>query len=267
MNAPWYFWKWLIPFYNAILVISVLLTICWWGTVVTDSEFLVYIAGESRAVWDLLPTLPTILMLLEYPFNMIPMDWPMLVYVVLLQTLYLLVNIVVVGLDKEQKRVYSSLDWFDRPWYALLYTLALYVLVCVIFAIFYYLTQHVKLKRYARRSEQRFTDFKSSLQDSQESPREGSIQDGELLSHGGDGGSVHEQSHNNSLLEKDKHINGSDTTASLVRDSRVESITSERERASDIAYGAARFKSSKKLATKGYYDDEVLAGRPSISMD
>lgn len=96
LEQPWTFWKWLIPVYSAILCVSVLLTFSFWVTVMSSDEFLLYIGDDNKAIWDLLPTLPTAYMLIEFPFNMIPIDWPMIIFVEALFSLYLFANFLVV---------------------------------------------------------------------------------------------------------------------------------------------------------------------------
>ena len=58
---------------------------------------MIYIGDDNKLIWDLLPTMPTAFMLIEFPFNMIPMDWPMLIFVELLFTFYIFVNFLVVS--------------------------------------------------------------------------------------------------------------------------------------------------------------------------
>ena len=52
-------------------------------------------------VWDLLPTIPTACMLIEFPFNIIPIDWPMLIFVEILFSFYLLVNFIIVSFKAD----------------------------------------------------------------------------------------------------------------------------------------------------------------------
>ena len=60
---------------------------------------MLYIGDDDKAIWGLLPTLPTAFMMLEYPFNMIPMDWPMLIFVEMLFLFYIFVNFIVVSVE------------------------------------------------------------------------------------------------------------------------------------------------------------------------
>mmetsp|Transcript_18616 Transcript_18616/g.23179 ORF Transcript_18616/g.23179 Transcript_18616/m.23179 type:complete len:118 (-) Transcript_18616:678-1031(-) len=99
-EQPWLFWKWLIPLYAGCLVLSVVLTFSYWVTEATSSEFLLFIGSSDILVWDLLPTLPTIFMLIEFPFNMIPIDWPMLVFVELQFLLFMLFNFIMVSFEE-----------------------------------------------------------------------------------------------------------------------------------------------------------------------
>lgn len=101
----------------------------------------------------MLPTLPTVLMVVEYPFNMIPMDWPMLIFVELLFLFYIFVNFLIVSVEENHVNVYEAFDWYVSPVRALLSMLVCMVVLALIFAIFWALTQKWKLPRYASRQE------------------------------------------------------------------------------------------------------------------
>lgn len=137
LEQPWHFWKWLIPVYSAILCCSILLTLSFWVTVIQSSEFLIYIGDDNKVVWDLLPTLPTACMLIEFPFNMIPMDWPMLIFVEILFSFYLFVNFIIVSFEKDHTTIYEAWDWYHEPLTAFWVTLLSYVLLAGIFAVFW----------------------------------------------------------------------------------------------------------------------------------
>ena len=106
MEAPWQFWKWLIPIYISLLCISFVLTLSYFITVINSSEFILYIGDDNEAVWIILPTMPTVLMMFEYPSNMIPMDWPMLIFVEGLFCLYILINFMIVALSEDHENIY-----------------------------------------------------------------------------------------------------------------------------------------------------------------
>ena len=76
---------------------------------------------------------------------MIPMEWPMLFFVELLFTVYMLLNFIVVAADKEHKNIYSAFDWYNNPGGAIGYLFVCYALLAVIFAIFWAFTHKVKL--------------------------------------------------------------------------------------------------------------------------
>ena len=102
----------MIPIYAAILSISVLLTLSFFATVIKSNEFLLYIGDDNKIIWDLLPTLPTAYLLLEFPFNLIPMDWPMLIFVEILCAFYFFVNFLMVSFEKDHLNVYEAFDWY-----------------------------------------------------------------------------------------------------------------------------------------------------------
>ena len=151
LEQPWHFWKWIIPVYISLLCVSVVLTMSYFITVINTSEFLLYIGDENETVWILLPTMPTVLMMVEYPFNMIPMDWPMLIFVELLFLFYILVNFVVVTCKSDHENIYEAFDWYGDPTRAILDVFICMVVLAIVFAFFWAVTQKLKLPRYANR--------------------------------------------------------------------------------------------------------------------
>lgn len=147
-DNPWAFWKWMIPVYAAVLCVATLLVISFWVTVFGSTEFLLYIGDDDKVIWDLLPTLPMGLMLVEWPFNMIPFDWPMLIFVELLFTLYLLINFIIVSFEADHTNVYAAFDWYHHPWGALGAALVSYAILAVEFSFFWYITNKWKLPKY-----------------------------------------------------------------------------------------------------------------------
>ena len=101
IDQPWNFWKWLIPMYISVLCVAIFLMIDFWITVIKSTEFALYIGDDNKIIWDLLPTIPAALMLIEWPFNMIPIDWPMLLFVEMLFTFYIFLNFLIVTIDPD----------------------------------------------------------------------------------------------------------------------------------------------------------------------
>lgn len=161
-EEPWKFWKWLIPIYNAILCVAVLLTLSFWVTVVTSSEFLLYIGDDNKVIWDLLPTLPTVCMFIEFPFNMIPFDWPMLIFVELIFLFYITLNFVIVSIEESHTTVYEAFNWYEKPWRAIGAVLVCMAMLAAIFAGIWAISQKWKLPNYKDRQENRFGSFSST---------------------------------------------------------------------------------------------------------
>lgn len=147
-DNPWAFWKWMIPIYASALCVGSLLALSFWVTVFKSTEFLLYIGDDNKIIWDLLPTLPPALMLIEWPFNMIPFDWPMLIFVELLFTFYLLLNFIIVSAEQNHTNVYRAFDWYQNPWAALGAALTCYVILAFEFAVFWWITNKWKLPKY-----------------------------------------------------------------------------------------------------------------------
>lgn len=95
-------------------------------------------------------------MLLEFPFNLIPMDWPMLIFVELLFTLYIFINFLMVSFETDHTNVYEAFDWYDNPFKAIAAVIVCYMALALIFALFWYFSQKCKLPSYERRHGSRF---------------------------------------------------------------------------------------------------------------
>ena len=155
MSQPWHFWKWLIPVYASLLCVSVLVTISFFVTVYGSEEFLLYVGDyDDEVAWIFLPTLPTAMMVFEYPFNMIPMDWPMLIFVELLFLIYIFINFLYVALDDNHDNIYDAFDWYQHTSRTFLNLFICMAVLAIIFAIFCLATQKLKLPRYAKRREE-----------------------------------------------------------------------------------------------------------------
>ena len=92
-EQPWTFWKWLIPIYSSVFCVSWMLMISYFVTSATSSEFFIYV-DDDLILYDFLAVLPTFVLLVEFPFNMIPFDWPQLIFAELLFTFYMLINFI-----------------------------------------------------------------------------------------------------------------------------------------------------------------------------
>lgn len=75
---------------------------------------------------------PSCLMLLEYPFNIIPWDWRMLPFNLAVMVLYLVDTILFQWI--QDSPVYNAMDWFIEPWVALGVYAATCVAMVLIFA-------------------------------------------------------------------------------------------------------------------------------------
>ena len=160
-NQPWLFWKWLIPIYSAVLCLSAVLCISYWVTEATNAQFLLYIGSADILAWDLLPTLPFVFLLIEFPFNMIPIDWPMLVFVELLFTLFMLMNFIIVSARSDHEPIYAAFNWYYDTGYAILYLLACQLLLALVFSAFWAISQLWKLPSYEKRMEYKYETMRS----------------------------------------------------------------------------------------------------------
>jgi hypothetical protein len=54
-------------------------------------------------------------MIVEYPFNQIPLDWRMLPFNLLVTVLYGVANVFVSLFTLQKTSIYDQLDWFKTP--------------------------------------------------------------------------------------------------------------------------------------------------------
>ena len=69
VDTPWHFWKWIIVIYQSCFVLSMSILVNFWITELGDDEFLIYTGSGGDLLWDMICSLPFILILIEYPFN------------------------------------------------------------------------------------------------------------------------------------------------------------------------------------------------------
>lgn len=69
VDTPWKYWRWLIVVYQACFVQSLTILVNFWITEFFDDEFLIYTGSGGAFLWDLITTVPFLMILLEYPFN------------------------------------------------------------------------------------------------------------------------------------------------------------------------------------------------------
>jgi len=134
-----------------------MLTVTYTISEAIDSDFLVYIDFEGEFLLDLLPTLPTVYLMIEFAFNMIPIDWPMLIFVELLFSLYMFLNFFAVSLSTARVNVYDAFDWYNSPWLAIAALFACYAMLAAIFAFFWLITSKCKLPSYNKKIEDRYS--------------------------------------------------------------------------------------------------------------
>lgn len=67
-------------------------------------------AHNFNSVW--MHTLPAICLLIEYPFNSIPVSWPMLPFDLAICVLYGLLNFICYTITDTP--VYAALDWYNH---------------------------------------------------------------------------------------------------------------------------------------------------------
>lgn len=103
------YWKWIIFFYQMCFVSCLLASLVFWTTVIFFNENYDVTGEHDFAILVSLHTVPSLLMLIEYPFNMIPWDWHFLPFDLFMLLIYLgdtvLFQVFQVG------PVYNGMDW------------------------------------------------------------------------------------------------------------------------------------------------------------
>lgn len=94
-----------------------------------------------------LNTLPFVAMLIEYPFNQIPLDWRMLPFNILIIVLYAIFNAILV-LVFNVEAIYEPLDWRNDTAQAIINFFIIIVIQVVVFALQWVLTEKFKLPMY-----------------------------------------------------------------------------------------------------------------------
>ena len=137
-----------------------------WITEFSDDEFLIYTGSGGEVLWDMITTVPFLLILLEYPFNQIPVSWGMLVFDIIIVSLYLLFNFFIVSFHEDNRAVYEDFDWYQHPLSAFGMIFVLLGFTCITFTCLWGFTMKVKLPAYRERADQRLDFGKGSLSSS-----------------------------------------------------------------------------------------------------
>lgn len=145
-------WKWVIFFYQMCFTFSFLASAVFWVFFGFDSTILENASKSQYYVLICMHTIPIGLMILEYPFNLIPFDFRMLPFNLLVLLVYL-VDSVVFQLF-EGKPVYKQMDWINNPLEASGVFFAICAGEIVIFSLVLALTKYVKLPKYEKMSDE-----------------------------------------------------------------------------------------------------------------
>ena len=63
-------------------------------------------------LWDLICTVPFVMILIEYGFNQIPISWGMLLFNLLAIIAYVTCNFILVTFRSEHEPIYEDFDWY-----------------------------------------------------------------------------------------------------------------------------------------------------------
>ena len=145
----------MIVIYQSCFVLNFAILVNFWITELTNDEFLVYTGSGGDLFWDLITTVPFILILIEYPFNQIPISWGMLLFDLLLINVYVALNIVIVTFRSEHEPIYEDFDWYHKPWRSLGSYFCLLGIAFVVFAALWAYTMLLKLPAYREKDDEK----------------------------------------------------------------------------------------------------------------
>ena len=132
---------------------SLTILLNFWITEFSNDEFLIYTGSGGDILWDLITTVPFLLILLEYPFNQIPVSWGMLLFDLIIVCLYLLLNFIVVTSHVDNHPVYEDFDWYNKPLASFGMIFVLLGINCLSFACLWAFTMKIKLPAYRERDD------------------------------------------------------------------------------------------------------------------
>ena len=152
---------------------SILDTVVFWTIegLDLDSDADIELVTGEKAILNMLHTIPIIMLLIEYPFNMIPINLRLFPFDCLIVSLYAPVTILYQVIQKEP--VYGPMDWFDFPGQATLIFLTGFLLEIAICFVLWFVTEKIKLPYYNARIERKSESLISGLSNS------GSVFEGE----------------------------------------------------------------------------------------
>lgn len=87
-------------------------------------------------------------MLVEYPFNQIPLDWRMLPFNLLVTVFYGVANVFVSLFTLQKTSIYDQLDWFGNPVRAIENFGVILLIQIIVFSLQWFLTEKYKLPKY-----------------------------------------------------------------------------------------------------------------------
>ena len=134
-------------------MINFAIIVNFWITELTNDEWLVYTGSGGDLFWDLITTVPFILILIEYPFNQIPVSWGMLLFNLFLINLYVGANILIVTFRYEHEAIYEDFNWYHKPWRATASYFCLLGITILTFIALWAYTMLFKLPAYKVRDE------------------------------------------------------------------------------------------------------------------
>ena len=99
------------------------------------------------------------MMLIEYPFNQIPISGGMILFNVFLINIYLFLNFIIVSFRHDNRPIYEDFDWYHDLVTALYSYFILVGLNLVFFGLLWAFTMKIKLPAYRQRDEYKLSSL------------------------------------------------------------------------------------------------------------
>ena len=106
-------------------------------------------------LWDLICTVPFIMILIEYGFNQIPISWGMILFNLLVMITYVTCNFILVTFRSEHEPIYEDFDWYHKPMTAMFSCFVLLGINLILFTCLWAYTMYIKLPAYRDRDDER----------------------------------------------------------------------------------------------------------------
>ena len=137
--------------YSACFSFCFLSFLVFWTMIYTTDPFTADTKHSERVCVLMMNTVPPIILLLEYPFNMIPINIRQLPIDLIIYLLWGFVSLIYEFTTKIP--VFGPMSWIQTPWKAIGIYFSGFIFEIIIFFLLYWFTEQIKLPFYRRKIE------------------------------------------------------------------------------------------------------------------